>query len=215
MDTRTFYNRLSGAYDLLADASESACRNEGLRLLQSTPGERILEVGFGTGHALATLCGTVGPTGAVVGVDVSSGMLEMARRTVAPAGGANVTFAIADGRSLCFPHTVFDAAFMSFTLELFEPGDIAAVLAEVRRVLRPGGRLSVVAMLESTPSNAITDLYTWVHRHFPHWVDCRPIDVRQALQQAAFVVAREERMSVWGLSVACVVGTTSSAPSPS
>jgi demethylmenaquinone methyltransferase/2-methoxy-6-polyprenyl-1,4-benzoquinol methylase len=207
MDTRTFYDRLSSAYDLLADASESACRNRGLTMLQARPGERILELGFGTGHALASLSVAVGPTGVIVGVDVSSGMLAMARRTVAAAGCTNVTLAIDDGRSLCFRDAVFDAAFMSFALELFEPLDIMTVLADVHRVLRPGGRLGVVAMAEKD-SNASTDIYKWLHRHFPHFVDCRPINVAQALEDATYLAVREERMSVWGLSVACVVGIT-------
>ena len=146
MDTRTFYDRISGAYDLLADASEGACRAHGLRMLDVQPGDRVLEVGFGTGHALAMLASTAGPTGHVVGTDVSSGMLGVARRRVESEDVAKLSFVLSDARALCFCDYAFDAAFLSFTLELFELANIAVVLREVGRVLRPGGRLGIVAM---------------------------------------------------------------------
>ena len=204
MDTRTFYDRLSGVYDLLADASEGRCRDRGLAMLNVTPGERVLEIGCGTGHALAALATRVGSAGSVVGIDVSSGMLAAARCTVEKSAHGNVAFILNDARAMCFQDAVFDAAFTSFTLELFESADITTVLAEIRRVVRPGGRLAVVAMATSEHSNAITDLYRWLHRHFPHFVDCRPINVPPLLDDASFVRTDEVRMSIWGLSVACV-----------
>ena len=74
---------------------------------------------------------------------------------------------------------------MSFTLELFE-GAIPNVLAEVRRVLRVGGRVGIVAMADSGQTNPIIDLYEWLHQRWPHFIDCRPIDVVGVLQEAHF-----------------------------
>ena len=74
---------------------------------------------------------------------------------------------------------------MSFTLELFEAA-IPNVLAEVRRVLRVGGRVGIVAMSDSGQTNAMIDLYEWLHRRWPHFIDCRPIDVVGVLQAAHF-----------------------------
>ena len=203
MDTRTFYDRISAAYDLVADAGECASRDRGLQLLNASPGERVLEVGFGTGHALAGLAGAVGPTGRVVGIDISSGMLKVARRRVG--GAANVAFALSDARALCFRNAEFDAVFMSFTLELFDFPDIAIALAEIERVLQPGGRLAVVAMTEAATPARISDIYAWLHRHFPHFVDCRPIDVAGLLERAGLQRTREATMSIWGLPVAATV----------
>jgi ubiquinone/menaquinone biosynthesis C-methylase UbiE len=205
VDTRTFYDRISTAYDLIADAGERTCRNQGLIALNASPRERVLEVGFGTGHALASLSSAVGSTGQVCGVDISSGMLAVARRTVVGSGAGRVSFALDDARSLCFRDAVFDAAFMSFTLELFESADIPVVLAEIRRVLRPAGRVVVVAMAEAERPTTITDVYQWLHRHFPHFVDCRPINVIEVLERAAFRTTRTDMMSIWGLPVASVV----------
>jgi demethylmenaquinone methyltransferase/2-methoxy-6-polyprenyl-1,4-benzoquinol methylase len=205
MDTRTLYDRLSSVYDLLADSSEAACRAEGLALLHARAGERVLEVGFGTGHALAALGRAVGPAGLVVGVDVSSGMLAAARRSLASAGAGRVVVALNDARNLCFRDHVFDAAFLSFTLELFDRPDMLIVLSELARVLRPGGRLGVVAMAETDPTNAMIDFYQWLHRHFPHFVDCRPIRLEERLAEAGFVESSQHRLSIWRLSVLAVV----------
>lgn len=204
VDTRTFYDRISAAYDLLADAGEEASRDRGLQLLNASPGERVLEVGFGTGHALAALADAVGPSGRVVGIDVSSGILKVARRV---GSAINVALALSDARALCFRDATFDAVFMSFTLELFDFPDIAIALAEIERVLRPGGRLAVVAMREAATPGRISDIYLWLHRHFPHFVDCRPIDVIGLLERAGLQRTREETRSIWGLPVAVVVAS--------
>ena len=213
MDTRAFYDRISVAYDLLADASESACRDRGLSLLQAASGERVLELGFGTGHALAALAAAVGSDGRVCGCDVSAGMLAVARRRLEASGRPRVALALSDMRALCFPDRMFDTAFMSFTLELLEETDIAIALAEIRRVLRPGGRLGIVAMAEGTDTNAISEVYKWLHRHFPHFVDCRPIDVVALLEPAGLRVTVEQTMSVWGLPVTCAVAVNVESPS--
>jgi len=167
MTTRTFYDRISGAYDLLADAGERACRDQGLSALKVSPGERVLEVGFGTGHALASLALAAGPSGYACGIDLSPGMMAVARRTVAGAGIHTIGLALDDARSLCFRTASFDAVFMSFTLELFAIVDMPVVLGEIDRVLRPAGRLVVVAMAEGEPATAVADIYRYLIDTFP------------------------------------------------
>jgi ubiquinone/menaquinone biosynthesis C-methylase UbiE len=87
-------------------------------------------------------------------------MMAVARTRVESAGQRNVTLTIGDARALCLRSDVFDAAFLSFTLELFESA-IPQVLAEVQRVLRPGGRVGVVALAKESATNAMVDLYEW------------------------------------------------------
>ena len=122
----------------MADASEHAIRERGIRALGLSQGERVLEIGYGTGHGLVSLANAVGKTGQVHGVDISSGMTAVARARIGSAGLRNVTLTVGDAGVLCFRSNVFDAVFMSFTLELFESA-VPDVLAEVRRVLRDGG----------------------------------------------------------------------------
>ena len=205
--TRHFYDRISRAYDLLADSSEHAVRHTGVQALGLSLGQRALEIGSGTGHGLVSLAGAVGPTGQVCGVDLSGGMTAVASSCIVSAGLKNVSLCQGDARALCFQSHVFDAVFMSFTLELFESA-ITAVLAEVRRVLSASGRVSVVAMAETSETNAMMDLYKWLHRHWPHVVDCRPIDVVSLLEAAGFQTRTVAATRIWDLPVVTVTGVT-------
>ena len=139
-------------------------------------------------------------------------MMAVARARVRSAGLRNVTLTIGDARVLCFRSSVFDAVFMSFTLELFEEA-IPNVLAEVRRVLRVGGRVGIVAMSDSGQTNAMIDLYEWLHRRWPHFIDCRPIDVVGVLQEAHFHASYSPATAIWGLPVVAAIGIKTSAGS--
>jgi ubiquinone/menaquinone biosynthesis C-methylase UbiE len=204
--TQRFYDRLSRVYDLLADRSEHASREAGLALLAVASGEAVLEIGCGTGHALVDLARAVGPDGHVVGVDLSPGMLAVARRRVAGAEvGDRVALDLGDARALPYADGAFAAVFLSFTLELFEPPDLGRVLAEIRRVLRPGGRLGVVSLDGAGSPGTMVELYRWLHRHFPHFIDCQPIHVRGHLTAAGFAVSAARELSIWGLPVVAAV----------
>jgi demethylmenaquinone methyltransferase/2-methoxy-6-polyprenyl-1,4-benzoquinol methylase len=207
--TRAFYDGISRVYDLLADRSESEARNVGLELLAARPGESVLEIGFGTGHALARLAEAVSGSGSVVGIDLSPGMVEIARERLANVGVAGrVELVCAAVPPISFPDASFDAAFLSFTLESFADAAIARVLSELRRVLRAGGRLGLVAL--STPAAGATPhvlerAYGWLHRQFPHIVDCRPIDAAEALRAAGFGIVRRAGVEIWTLRVAALL----------
>ena len=137
---QVFYDRLSRSYDLLANASEHTAREAGLDLLAVEAGERVLEIGFGTGHGLVDLARAATPAGRVVGVDYSLGMHRVARERLVDAGiGDPTRQVLGDGRTLPLRSDGFDAVFLSFTLELFGTA-IPGVLTEIHRVLRPTGR---------------------------------------------------------------------------
>jgi len=208
---QAFYDRIAHAYDFIADANEHTARERGEAALNLQPGERVLEIGFGTGNSLIDLAKAVGDTGSVAGVDVSPKMRDVAAGKVAEAQlGTQVELLVGDARKLPFPDDSFQAAFTSFTLELFEPDDIAKVLAEVKRVLEPGGRLGVVSMAvvpAGEQESTLERTYKWMHQHFPHIVDCHPIDVDTVLKEAGYSVAHSDRMDIWTMPVGIVVGT--------
>ncbi len=102
-------------------------------------GERVLDVGCGCGQTSLQLAERVGPDGSVFGVDVSAVMLERARRRAADR--PNVRFAHADAQTHAFEEP-FDLAFSRFGVMFF--ADPVAAFANVRRALRPGGRLAFV-----------------------------------------------------------------------
>lgn len=197
-ETRHYYDRIARIYDLMADRSEAPARQTGLDLLAAQPGETVLEIGFGTGHCLAALAQAVGPTGTVHGLDISEGMLKHAQENLQKAGlAARVQLACGDALNLPYPTATLDAVFMSFTLELFDTPEIPRVLAECMRVLRPGGRIAVVGMSKEAGRGVIFHLYEWTHQHFPNFVDCRPIFVARALEEAGFRIAKQEHTNIW------------------
>jgi demethylmenaquinone methyltransferase / 2-methoxy-6-polyprenyl-1,4-benzoquinol methylase len=116
------------------------------------PGGRVLDVCCGTGDLALLLARRVGPRGRVVGVDFSPEMLEIARRRTAAAGYGEVCrFLPGDAQALPLADAAFDAATIGFGIR--NVGQPETALRELRRVLRPGGRLGVLEF--SRPRNAV------------------------------------------------------------
>lgn len=205
---RASYNRLSRWYDFIAGSTEKKYRDWGLEMLSAQPGETILEIGFGTGHCLVALAQTVGPAGHVIGLDISDGMLAIARRRLQQKGLSDrVDLHLGDAAKLDFLLTgSLDGVFMSFTLELFDNPEIPRVLQECQRVLCPGGRAAIVSMTKTNPPGIAVRIYEWFHEHVPDYADCRPIFARQALEQSGFKIQAASVSSMWGLPVEIVLG---------
>ncbi|HET9913409.1 MAG TPA: class I SAM-dependent methyltransferase [Anaerolineales bacterium] len=208
---RASYNRLSRWYDLVAGSTEKKYRDWGLEKLSAQPGEKILEIGFGTGHCLVALAKAVGPTGRVIGLDISDGMLVIARERLQQEGLAEQTdLHVGDAVKLDFiASNSLNGVFMSFTLELFDNPEIPRVLQEIHRVLKPGGRLAVVSMTKTDPPGMAVRMYEWFHEHMPNYADCRPIFARLALEQSGFAILDVSVSSMWGLPVEIVLGKRS------
>ncbi len=115
---------------------------EALRALAPQPGERVVDIGCGCGQTTLELAAAVGPTGAVVGVDISQPMLDVARRRVHAAGCTNVDLRRLDVQSGTLGDQLFDAAFSRFGVMFFS--DPVAAFANIAKFLQPGGRLSFV-----------------------------------------------------------------------
>jgi ubiquinone/menaquinone biosynthesis C-methylase UbiE len=197
-ETKALYDKISKVYDLLSEHTEGPVREAGLRMLAPQPGETILEIGFGTGHALAWLARAVGPTGKVHGIDLSDGMMVVAERLLRHEGIAErVELRTGDATDLPYPPESMDAVFMSFTLELFDTSEIPTVLAQSRRVIKTGGRIVVVGMSKEGEHGLVYEAYEWTHQHFPNFVDCRPIFVSQVIAAAGFQVTEKQNVQIW------------------
>ena len=197
-ETRAFYNKIADYYDLLSEHSEAPVRAAALDVLEARAGERILEIGCGTGHSTAELGRFVGPAGRVFAFDLSERMLA---RTVDLATRREVATLVCpvsgDALQLPFRNACMDAVLLSFTLELFDTEEIPAVLAECRRVLKPEGRIAVAGMSKEGPGGLVVQVYEWSHRHFPNFIDCRPIFVGRALESAGFRLLKRQLMEIW------------------
>jgi SAM-dependent methyltransferase len=127
---------------LFLDLPRPFMRRQTLRdMLDLAPGERVLEVGPGTGYYSLAVAPQLAPDGQLDVLDLQQPMLDELMRRAAMAGIANVVATQGDGRDLPFPAATFDAAFLVATLGEIPDRDQA--LRELHRVLKPGGRLVV------------------------------------------------------------------------
>jgi ubiquinone/menaquinone biosynthesis C-methylase UbiE len=110
-----------------------------LRTADLRAGERVLDVACGTGVITRTAAEQVGQTGTVTAVDLAPDMLEVAKAT--PAAGAPIEWHQADAASLPLPDASYDVALCQMGLMFME--DRTGALAELHRVLTPGGRVAI------------------------------------------------------------------------
>jgi ubiquinone/menaquinone biosynthesis C-methylase UbiE len=116
------------------------CKRRSYEKLAIRPGASVLEIGCGNGVDATILAGLAGPGGRVAGLDVSSTMLASARSR-ACAGSPSPEYLLCDAAKLAFSDNSFDAARADRVLQ--HTGDPAAVVGEMARVTRPGGRVVV------------------------------------------------------------------------
>ena len=112
-----------------------------IRLLAPRPGERIFELGPGPGAHALPVAAALSPSGTLCVLDVQPVMLDHLARRAARAGVANLEATLADGRTLPYPASSFDGAYLIDVLG--ELPDARAALGELRRILKPDGRLVV------------------------------------------------------------------------
>ncbi len=136
----TEYDRVSRVWDASFVPMTDVIRHAILDMAALRPGERVLDIGTGTGAAALLAAERVGGKGHVLGIDVSPAMLTKARAKAARAGATNVAFRRMDASALRLPRASFDVIISSFgTPEGLHDGEI--VLRDWLHVLRPGGRL--------------------------------------------------------------------------
>jgi demethylmenaquinone methyltransferase/2-methoxy-6-polyprenyl-1,4-benzoquinol methylase len=156
---RSMFSGIAHRYDLLnlvlSLGQDRRWRRRAAQLTRARPGDRVLDACTGTGQLAALLKRRVGDQGQVVGLDLTEAMLVRARRRF-----AGVEFVVGDACHLPFDDDSFEAATMAFGLRNIDRHDLA--LAELLRVLRPGGR--VVILEFSQVSRALRPWYSAYNR---------------------------------------------------
>jgi len=129
------YERLTPVYEVVFGPLLRQGRERALALLNPAPGDRILEVGVGTGNDLVGYP----PACRVAAVDLSLPMLERARRQIARSPAGSISLAQMDGTNLAFAAASFDAVYAPHVLNVV--ADPVAMGRELLRVCRPNGRV--------------------------------------------------------------------------
>ena len=139
-DQRDFWSKVAQKYDQVVDLQIGPKTRSMLRERVAQEGRLglLAEFGCGTGYYTQVLARKAD---SVVATDLSSGMLALARGQIK---GVNVTFQVEDSQKTSFRDGVFDTTFMSLVIHFTEPDK---TLAEMRRILKPGGTL-IIANLD-------------------------------------------------------------------
>ncbi len=142
LKTVATYDAAADHFDAAPLAFWSRHGQHAVDLLALAPGQHVLDVGCGTGASALPAARAVGPTGRVVGIDIAANMLARAGDKAAGLGLGNLRFELMDMGATAFDDASFDAVVSVFSV-FFVP-DIERQVAELWRLVRPGGKLAVV-----------------------------------------------------------------------
>ena len=197
-EVRKEYARLATRYDLRWASYIEASVRETVARLELRPGERLLDVGCGTGALLDAVCSAPACPDAV-GVDITPALLAAAHRRRAGHANACGAVAAADASRLPFPDATFDVVVSTSAFHFFESPRSA--LAEITRVLRAGGRLVITDWCGDYFLCRACDVALRLVNptHLPAY---RARECEQLLRDAGFVVGRLDKYRIswlWGL----------------
>jgi ubiquinone/menaquinone biosynthesis C-methylase UbiE len=192
---RKKFDSVAGYYFWIMGALEVKPNNLALKVSGIKRGEKVLDIGFGTGWVLERLVQLVGVHNITYGLDYSEGMKKVALRNLEKKGlDRSVELVTANVKSMPYPDNSFDVVFISFVLDLLQQEDIPRALTEIKRVLKPDGRLIVVSMTKQGRGiyRAARWLYEWMYYKWPtilgYRTSCRPIYIENDLLRAEFSI---------------------------
>ncbi len=166
---RAMFDRIARVYDrmnaVMTAGLDQRWRERAVDLAAVAPGDRALDVATGTGDLAIALARRIGPSGSVVGSDFSDGMLDLARRKDPGPGAAPVSFEWGTALDLPYADGEFAAVTVGFGARNFS--DLDRGLAEMARVVRPGGRVVVLEITTPQKPPLSTFFGLWFDRVVP------------------------------------------------
>ncbi len=200
------YSQTAPVYDLWGMLTETRARTRALALANIQNGETVLEVAVGTGLTFRELL-RANPQGQTTGIDLTPAMLEKAKHKAQKVGHDHYQLAVGDAYHLDFPDHHFDLLMNNYMFDLLPEADFSLVLAEFRRVLKPGGRVVLVNMTKGT--RFYEHFWETLYHLNPRWLGgCRGVLLTEALRAARFRNLQREVMSQLGFPSEILVATT-------
>lgn len=204
-DVVSVYSQTAPVYDIWGMLTESHARNRALALANIRDGETVLEVAVGTGLTFRELL-KANPQGQTVGIDLTPAMLEKAALKAQRVGHDHYQLAVGDAYRLDFPDHCFDLLMNNYMFDLLPEADFGKVLAEFKRVLKPGGRIVLINMTKGT--RFYEHFWETLYHLNPRWLGgCRGVLLTEALRTAGFRDLHREAMSQLGFPSEIIVAT--------
>jgi len=174
-ETRDLYRRRAGRYDQVVRVyplfgfNMNQYRRDTISALALQPGDTVVELGCGTGLNCAFIQQVIGPTGKIIGVDLTDAMLHVARDRIAEHGWQNVELIQADLAQWQFPDGL-SAVFSTLALTLVPEYD--TIIERASRALRPDGRLAILDFKEPASWPVwLVRFVAWLNKPFGVSVD--------------------------------------------
>jgi ubiquinone/menaquinone biosynthesis C-methylase UbiE len=199
------YSKTAFIYDIWGMLTETKARQKAMAFANVKNGEAVLEVAVGTGLTFLEIL-KANPDGENIGIDLTPAMLEKAQHKATKSGTANYQLTTGDAYALQFPNRHFDLLMNNYMFDLLPEKDFSIVLAEFKRVLKPGGRLVLVNMTRGERFHQ--KFWEGVYQLNPRWLGgCRGVLLQDQLRKAGFRNIKREFLSQFGFPSEIILAT--------
>lgn len=184
------YDSLAKLYDIWGRLTESRARTQAIELADIRAGQSVLEVAVGTGLAFYEIVKR-NPNGKNIGVDISAGMLEKAKKRLQKLNNSSYELQIGSALQLPVESDSVDLLMNNYMFDLLSTDEMDKVLIEFGRVLKPGKKLVLVNMTEGKRLGS--GVYELIYRLSPKLMGgCRGVKLSGKLKKHGFNVIRRE-----------------------